>query len=159
MTTACQGINPEYCKYYAQQNGGALPFYSGVRYQRGHGLGDILKGGIRSIGSMLLPTVARVGTGVVKDMLFGKKTLGSALKGRAIGEGKRLLGSVLTKNILGSALTDLQGKTPIKRKAAGGGARKATAAAKVRRVVSAKGRQTSSRGVHQRKKRSKDIFD
>lgn len=32
-----------YEEYYTKQVGGALPFFVGTRYQRGHGLGNILK--------------------------------------------------------------------------------------------------------------------
>ena len=34
--------NNLYKKYYDKQQGGSLPFFAGLQYQRGHGLGGLL---------------------------------------------------------------------------------------------------------------------
>ena len=54
-----------YEKYYADQNGGTLPVYGGVAYQRGHGLGNTLNT-MRIIGG-LLPHVIPFAKEVFRD--------------------------------------------------------------------------------------------
>lgn len=68
-----------YDKYYSNQAGSGLPFYSGTRVQSGYGLGSILGGLLRSAVPLLKPAlksvgkeVARSGVGVIKDVMQGQ---------------------------------------------------------------------------------------
>lgn len=76
--------------YYLKQAGNGLPSFSGTRYQRGHGLGNIFRSlakiaspliakGVNKVGKELLHT----GTKVVEDVIQGKQ-LKSSLKNRSI---------------------------------------------------------------------------
>lgn len=48
-------INREVCDYFTRQRGGDLPVFRGARYQRGYGLGNLLRGPLRSFVSTLQP--------------------------------------------------------------------------------------------------------
>ena len=61
-----------YTRYYARQCGHGLPFYKGVAVQRGHGLGSILKGGLRLVSQTLGPLVGGVVKSVAGDVLQGR---------------------------------------------------------------------------------------
>ena len=41
-------LKMNYNEYYARQAGGALPYFAGAQYQRGHGLGSLFGGLLRS---------------------------------------------------------------------------------------------------------------
>ena len=42
-----------YDDYYAQQVGGALPYFAGARVQRGHGFGSLFAGLLRSVAPLI----------------------------------------------------------------------------------------------------------
>ena len=42
-----------YDDYYARQVGGALPYFTGARVQRGHGFGSLFSGLLRSVASLI----------------------------------------------------------------------------------------------------------
>ena len=42
-----------YGDYYARQVGGALPYFSGARVQRGHGFGSLFSGLLRSVAPLI----------------------------------------------------------------------------------------------------------
>lgn len=76
--------------YYLQQAGNGLPAFAGVRYQRGHGLGNIFRGlsrmakpllvkGAKTLGKQLLNTGSRV----IADVATGKN-FKQSLKRRAL---------------------------------------------------------------------------
>ena len=87
-----------YEKYYADQvGGGAMPYFSGSRYQRGYGLGNIfgsiaksvlplLKSGAKTVGKQLL----HLEIGFASDLLEGKNAKDAALS-RAKRAGSKLL--------------------------------------------------------------------
>lgn len=90
MAATCEGFNPEYCNYYIQQSGTGLPVYRGSRHQKGHGwlsglgagLGHLLKGGVRSMGRMIVPAAKSAAKGVLRMAKgpIAKKLAGKALK-------------------------------------------------------------------------------
>ena len=92
-------MNKAYENYYLSQAGSGLPYYSGARYQRGHGLGSILgslfriaaplaKGVAKKmvpIAKAIVPAVKPFARGVAAEL--GKESVGlfsDALKGRKI---------------------------------------------------------------------------
>ena len=76
-----------YCRYYMQQCGHGLPYYQGRAHQKGHGLGNMLRGAFRSVGTLLGPTIKTEGKkilgGVLGDVMKGRN-LGNSLKMRAL---------------------------------------------------------------------------
>ena len=72
-----------YNEYYAQQVGGALPYFTGSRVQRGHGFGSLLGG--------LLRTVAPL---IKRDVLSGQNIRTAAKRSVKIA-GNELLQSLL----------------------------------------------------------------
>ena len=76
-----------YCRYYTQQCGHGLPHYKGPVFQRGHGIGNMLRGAFRTVGSIIGPTVKKEGKrifkGVLGDVLRGRN-LKTSIKNRAL---------------------------------------------------------------------------
>lgn len=96
MTCGRMSTNP-YHAYYTGQSGGALPVFRGRRYQRGHGLGNVLRGVARTVLPIVLPAMKQVGRqalrsgyGVVRDVMGGRN-LKRSLQNRAMDAGKSLL--------------------------------------------------------------------
>lgn len=77
----------DYYENQALQRGGFdMPYFAGVRYQRGHGLGSIFGNifrGLRSIFPSVLKTVGRhalsTGVNIANDVLEGKKLKDAAV--------------------------------------------------------------------------------
>ena len=68
-----------YNEYYAQQVGGALPYFAGARVQRGHGFGSLIGGLLRTVaplikrGALALGNRAlKTGTQIAGDVLSGE---------------------------------------------------------------------------------------
>ena len=55
-----------YNDYYAQQAGGALPYFAGVQYQRGHGLGSLFGSLLRSAMPLIKRGAVALGKGALK---------------------------------------------------------------------------------------------
>ena len=55
-----------YNYYYARQAGGALPYFVSARYQRGHGLGSLFSGLVRSAMPLIKRGAVAVGKGAAK---------------------------------------------------------------------------------------------
>lgn len=85
--------------YYLNQagGGGSLPYFQGIRYARGHGLGGVLGSLFRAAvpvlkksGKALLKEGLQTGVNVIGDVLEGQN-IKSAMKRRAKDSGQRLL--------------------------------------------------------------------
>ena len=90
-----------YNEYYAQQVGGALPYFAGARVQRGHGFGSLLGGLLRTVaplikrGALALGNHAlKTGTQIAGDVLSGEN-IRTAAKRRTKTAGRDLLQSLL----------------------------------------------------------------
>ena len=90
-----------YNEYYAQQVGGALPYFTGSRVQRGHGFGSLLGGLLRTVaplikrGALALGNRAlKTGTQIAGDVLSGQN-IRTAAKRRVKIAGNELLQSLL----------------------------------------------------------------
>ena len=55
-----------YNEYYARQAGGALPYFAGAQYQRGHGLGSRFGGLLRSALPLIKSGAVALGKGALK---------------------------------------------------------------------------------------------
>ena len=90
-----------YDDYYAQQVGGALPYFAGARVQRGHGFGSLFGGLLRSVaplikrGALALGNRAlKTGAQIAGDILSGEN-IRTAAKRRTKTAGRDLLQSLL----------------------------------------------------------------
>ena len=90
-----------YDDYYAQQVGGALPYFAGERVQRGHGFGSLFGGLLRSVaplikrGALALGNRAlKTGAQIAGDVLSGEN-IRTAAKRRTKTAGRDLLQSLL----------------------------------------------------------------
>ena len=89
-----------YDDYYARQVGGALPYFTGARVQRGHGFGSLFSGlrsvaplikrGALALGKRVLTTGAQIAGDVVAGQNVKK-----AAKRRATAAGRDLMQSLL----------------------------------------------------------------
>ena len=87
-----------YNEYYAQQVGGALPYFTGSRVQRGHGFGSLLGGLLRTVAPLIkrgaLVLGNRAGTQIAGDVLSGQN-IRTAAKRRVKIAANELLQSLL----------------------------------------------------------------
>ena len=56
-----------YNEYYACQAGGALPYFAGAQYQRGHGLGTLFGGLLRGAMPLIKRGAVAFGRGALKS--------------------------------------------------------------------------------------------
>ena len=90
-----------YNDYYARQVGGALPYFTGARVQRGHGFGSLFSGLLRSVAPLIKRGAVALGkraltTGaqIAGDVVAGQNIKKSA-KRRATAAGRDLMQSLL----------------------------------------------------------------
>ena len=77
-----------YDYYYARQVGGALPYFTGARVQRGHGFGSLFSGRLRTFAPLIKRGAVALGkralaTGaqIAGDVVAGERQEGSKTKG------------------------------------------------------------------------------
>ena len=70
-----------YNDYYARQAGGALPYFAGAQYLRGHGLGSLFSGLLRSAMPLIKRGAVALGKGALKT---GVRIAGDVLSGQNI---------------------------------------------------------------------------
>ena len=56
-----------YDDYYARQVGGALPYFTGARVQRGHGFGSLFSGLLRSVAPLIKRGALTLGKACADD--------------------------------------------------------------------------------------------
>ena len=90
-----------YDDYYARQVGGALPYFTGARVQRGHGFGSLFSGLLRTVaplirrGAVVLGKRAlTTGAQIAGDVVAGKN-IKKAAQRRATAAGRHLMQSLL----------------------------------------------------------------
>ena len=90
-----------YDDYYTRQVGGALPYYTGARVQRGHGFGSLFSGLLRSVAPLIKRGALALGkraltTGaqIAGDVVSGQN-IKKATKRRATAAGRALMSSLL----------------------------------------------------------------
>ena len=82
-----------YNDYYARQTGGALPYFVGARYQRGHVLGSLFEGLLRSAMPLIKRGVVALGKGTLKT---GVRIADDVLSGRVTDAGRSMMRGLLT---------------------------------------------------------------
>ena len=94
-----------YNDFYARQAGGALPYFVGARYQRGHGLGSMFEDLLRSAMPLVERGAVALGKGALKsgvrvadDVLSGQN-LKKEAKRRVTDAGKNLISGLLTPGV------------------------------------------------------------
>ena len=70
-----------YNDYYARQAGGALPYFAGAQYQRGHGLGSLFGSLLRSAMPLIKRGAVALGKGALKT---GVRIAGDVLSGQNV---------------------------------------------------------------------------
>ena len=90
-----------YDDYYARQVGGALPYFTGARVQRGHGFGSLFSGLLRSVAPLIKrlalalgKRVLTTGAQIAGDVVAGQNVK-KAAKRRATAAGRDLMQSLL----------------------------------------------------------------
>ena len=94
-------IQMNYDDYYTRQVGGALPYFTGARVQRGHGFGSLFSGLLRSVAPLIKRGAVALGkraltTGaqIACDVVAGQN-IKNATKRRATAAGRALMSSLL----------------------------------------------------------------
>ena len=93
-----------YNEYYARQAGGALPYFAGAQYQRGHGLGSLFGGLLRSAMSLIKRGAVALGKGALKtgvriaDDMSGQ-SIKRATKRRVADAGRNLMRGLLALGV------------------------------------------------------------
>ena len=100
-TAQLWAIQMNYDDYYARQVGGALPYFTGARVQRGHGFGSLFSGLLRSVAPLIKRGALALGkraltTGaqIAGDVVAGQNVK-KAAKRRATAAGRDLMQSLL----------------------------------------------------------------
>ena len=94
-----------YKDYYARQAGGALPYFAGAPYQRGHGLGSLFGGLLRSAMPLIKRGAVALGKGALKtgvriaDYVLSGQSIKRAAKRRVTDTGKTMLRDILIPGV------------------------------------------------------------
>ena len=105
-TVQLRAIQMNYDDYYARQVGGALPYFTGARVQRGHGFGSLFSGLLRTVAPLIKRGAVALGkravaTGaqIAGDVVAGKNVK-KAAKRRATAAGINLMQAFSTHHHL-----------------------------------------------------------
>ena len=94
-------IQMNYDDYYTRQVGGALPYFTGDRVQRGHGFGSLFSGLLRSVaplikrGALALGKRALTNSAQIAGDVVAGQNIKKATKRRATAAGRALMSSLL----------------------------------------------------------------
>ena len=120
-----------YDDYYAQQVGGALPYFAGARVQRGHGFGSLFGGLLRSVAPLIKRGALALGNRALKT---GAQIAGDILSGENIRTAAKRRTKPAGRDLLQSLLATPPGKR-VKRAAPSRQRRPVKRAAKRRRIA------------------------
>ena len=120
-----------YDDYYAQQVGGALPYFAGARVQRGHGFGSLFGGHLRSVAPLIKRGALALGNRALKT---GAQIAGDILSGENIRTAAKRRTKTAGRDLLQSLLATPPGKR-VKRAAPSRQRRPVKRAAKRRRIA------------------------
>ena len=120
-----------YDDYYAQQVGGALPYFAGARVQRGHGFGSLFGGLLRSVAPLIKRGALALGNRALKT---GAQIAGDILSGENIRTAAKRRTKTAGRDMLQSLLATPPGKR-VKRAAPSRQRRPVKRAAKRRRIA------------------------
>ena len=120
-----------YDDYYAQQVGGALPYFAGARVQRGHGFGSLFGGLLRSVAPLIKRGALALGNRALKT---GAQIAGDISSGENIRTAAKRRTKTAGRDLLQSLLATPPGKR-VKRAAPSRQRRPVKRAAKRRRIA------------------------
>ena len=120
-----------YDDYYAQQVGGALPYFASARVQRGHGFGSLFGGLLRSVAPLIKRGGLALGNRALKT---GAQIAGDILSGENIRTAAKRRTKTAGRDLLQSLLATPPGKR-VKRAAPSRQRRPVKRAAKRRRIA------------------------
>ena len=120
-----------YDDYYAQQVGGALPYFAGARVQRGHGFGSLFGGVLRSVAPLIKRGALALGNRALKT---GAQIAGDILSGENIRTAAKRRTKTAGRDLLQSLLATPPGKR-VKRAAPSRQRRPVKRAARRRRIA------------------------
>ena len=120
-----------YDDYYAQQVGGALPYFAGARVQRGHGFGSLFGGLLRSVAPLIKRGALALGNRALKT---GAQIAGDILSGENIRTAAKRRTKTAGRDLLQILLATPPGKR-VKRAAPSRQRRPVKRAAKRRRIA------------------------
>ena len=120
-----------YDDYYAQQVGGALPYFAGARVQRGHGFGSLFGGLLRSVAPLIKRGALALGNRALKT---GAQIAGDILSGENIRTAAKRRTKTAGRDLPQSLLATPPGKR-VKRAAPSRQRRPVKRAAKRRRIA------------------------
>ena len=120
-----------YDDYYAQQVGGALPYFAGARVQRGHGFGSLFGGLLRSVAPLIKRGALALGNRALKT---GAQIAGDILSGENIRTAAKRRTKTAGRDLLQSLLATPPGKR-VKRAAPSRQRRPVKRAARRRRIA------------------------
>ena len=120
-----------YDDYYAQQVGGALPYFAGARVQRGHRFGSLFGGLLRSVAPLIKRGALALGNRALKT---GAQIAGDILSGENIRTAAKRRTKTAGRDLLQSLLATPPGKR-VKRAAPSRQRRPVKRAAKRRRIA------------------------
>ena len=87
-----------YDDYYTRQVGGALPYFTGARVQRGHGFGSLFSGLLRSVAPLIKRGALALGK---RALTTGAQIAGDVVSGQNIKKAtKRRAGRALMSSLL-----------------------------------------------------------
>ena len=129
----------DYESYYKNQSGGGGQFFQGTRYQKGYGLGGILKGLFRSALPMIAKGVKTIGK---QAMRTGIDIAGDALSGQDLKSSSKRRLKQAGRSLTSKALRNV-GVHPSKKKS----------------IKRRKSTQIHRSTPNKRMRRSPDIFD
>ena len=95
----------KYNEYYARQVGGTLPYFTGTQYQRGHGLGSLFGGLLRSAMPLIKTGTVALGKGTLKtgvriaDYVMSGQSIKKANKRSVTDAGKNLMRGLFTPGV------------------------------------------------------------
>ena len=90
-----------YNDYYARQVGGALPYFTGARVQRGHGFGSLFSGLLRSVAPLIKRGAVALGK---RALTTGAQIAGDVVAGQNIKKSAKLRATAAGRDPMQSLL-------------------------------------------------------
>ena len=90
-----------YDDYYARQVGGALPYFTGARVQRGHGFGSLFSGLLRTVAPLIRRGAVALGK---RALTTGAQTAGDVVAGKNVKKAAKRRATAAGRNLMQNLL-------------------------------------------------------
>ena len=94
-TVQLRVIHMNYDDYYARQVGGALPYFTGARVQRGHGFGSLFSGLLRTVAPLIRRGAVALGK---RALTTGAQIAGDVVAGKNVKKAAKRRATVAGRN-------------------------------------------------------------